>query len=32
MLLLGELSLDGGIHSARGVLPIAAAARRQHFI
>src|SRR4051812_3914556 len=31
VLLLGELSLDGGIHSARGVLPIAAAARRQHF-
>jgi magnesium chelatase family protein len=28
VLLLGELSLDGGIHSARGVLPIAAAARR----
>ena len=31
VLLLGELSLDGGIHSARGVLPIAAAARRQRF-
>ena len=31
LLLLGELSLDGGIQSARGVLPIAAAARRQHF-
>ncbi len=31
VLLLGELSLDGGIHSARGVLPIAAAARRDHF-
>ena len=31
VLLLGELSLDGGIHSARGVLPIAAAARRQNF-
>lgn len=31
VLLLGELSLDGGIHSARGVLPIAAAARRQQF-
>jgi magnesium chelatase family protein len=30
-MLLGELSLDGGIHSARGVLPIAAAARRQQF-
>ena len=28
VLLLGELSLDGGIQSARGVLPIAAAARR----
>ena len=26
--LLGELSLDGSIHAARGVLPIAAAARR----
>ena len=25
---LGELSLDGGIHAARGVLPIAVAARR----
>ena len=31
VLLLGELSLDGGIHAARGVLPIAAAARRQQF-
>jgi magnesium chelatase family protein len=31
VLLLGELSLDGGIQSARGVLPIAAAARRQRF-
>ena len=31
VMLLGELSLDGGIHAARGVLPIAAAARRQHF-
>ena len=31
VMLLGELSLDGGIHSARGVLPIAAAARRQKF-
>src|SRR4051812_42877400 len=28
VLLLGELSLDGSIHPARGVLPIAAAARR----
>ena len=27
-LVLGELSLDGGIQTARGVLPIAAAARR----
>lgn len=31
VVLLGELSLDGGIHSARGVLPIAAAARRDRF-
>jgi magnesium chelatase family protein len=31
VMLLGELSLDGGIHSARGVLPIAAAARSQKF-
>ncbi len=31
ILLLGELSLDGGIHAARGVLPIAASARRRHF-
>src|SRR5689334_11829991 len=28
VLILGELSLDGGIQAARGVLPIAAAARR----
>src|SRR5262245_37805142 len=28
LVLLGELSLDGSIHAARGVLPIAAAARR----
>jgi magnesium chelatase family protein len=28
IILIGELSLDGGIQSARGVLPIAAAARR----
>jgi magnesium chelatase family protein len=28
LVLLGELSLDGSIHSIRGVLPIAAAARR----
>ncbi len=31
VLLLGGLSLDGGIHSARGVLPVAAAARRERF-
>ena len=31
VLVLGELSLDGGIQAARGVLPIAAAARRRHF-
>jgi magnesium chelatase family protein len=31
VLLLGELSLDGGIHAARGVLPIAAAARRERY-
>jgi magnesium chelatase family protein len=29
VLLIGELSLDGGIQAARGVLPIAAAARRE---
>src|SRR6185369_2737501 len=29
VLILGELSLDGGIQAARGVLPIAAAARRR---
>jgi magnesium chelatase family protein len=28
VVLLGELSLDGSIHPARGVLPVAAAARR----
>jgi magnesium chelatase family protein len=28
VILLGELSLDGGIQAARGVLPVAAAARR----
>jgi magnesium chelatase family protein len=28
LILLGELSLDGSVHPARGVLPIAAAARR----
>jgi magnesium chelatase family protein len=31
VLILGELSLDGGIQPARGVLPIAAAARRRDF-
>ena len=31
VLVLGELSLDGGIQPARGVLPIAAAARRRRF-
>ena len=31
VLILGELSLDGGIQAARGVLPIAAAARQRHF-
>src|SRR6185295_4658803 len=31
VLLLGELSLDGGIHPTRGVLPVAAAARRERF-
>lgn len=31
VLLLGELSLDGGIHGARGVLPVAAAARREQY-
>ena len=31
VLILGELSLDGGIQPARGVLPIAAAARRRNF-
>jgi magnesium chelatase family protein len=29
LVLLGELSLDGSIHTTRGVLPIAAAARRE---
>jgi magnesium chelatase family protein len=29
IVILGELSLDGGIQSTRGVLPIAAAARRE---
>jgi magnesium chelatase family protein len=29
LVILGELSLDGSIHATRGVLPIAAAARRQ---
>ena len=31
VLVLGELSLDGGIQPARGVLPIAAAARHRRF-
>jgi magnesium chelatase family protein len=31
VLLVGELSLDGGIQAARGVLPVAAAARRERF-
>ncbi|HYT74785.1 MAG TPA: YifB family Mg chelatase-like AAA ATPase [Vicinamibacterales bacterium] len=31
ILILGELSLDGGIQAARGVLPIAATARRRQF-
>ena len=31
VLLLGGLSLDGGIHAARGVLPVAATARRERF-
>src|SRR5215204_899400 len=31
VLILGELSLDGGIQCARGVLPIAVAARRRRF-
>ena len=31
VLILGELSLDGGILAARGVLPIAASARKRRF-
>jgi magnesium chelatase family protein len=31
VLLLGELSLDGGIQPARGVLPVAATARRERY-
>jgi len=31
LLLVGELSLDGGIQAARGVLPVAAAARRDRY-
>ena len=31
VLLIGGLSLDGGIQAARGVLPVAAAARRERF-
>src|SRR4029450_6509506 len=30
LVLVGELSLDGSIHATRGVLPIAAAARREN--
>jgi magnesium chelatase family protein len=29
LLIVGELTLDGGIHAARGVLPMALAARRK---
>jgi magnesium chelatase family protein len=29
LIILGELSLDGSVHATRGVLPIAAAARRE---
>jgi magnesium chelatase family protein len=32
VVILGELSLDGGIQPARGVLPIAAAARREDVV
>lgn len=31
IVVIGELSLDGGIQAARGVLPVAAAARRERF-
>src|SRR5690606_19399375 len=31
VLLMGELSLDGAIQAARGVLPVAAAARRHRY-
>jgi magnesium chelatase family protein len=31
VLLIGGLSLDGGIQAARGILPVAAAARRERF-
>jgi magnesium chelatase family protein len=31
LLVIGELSLDGGIQAARGVLPIAASARRHRY-
>lgn len=31
VMLIGGLSLDGGIQAARGVLPVAAAARRERF-
>jgi magnesium chelatase family protein len=30
-LVLGELSLDGGVRHVRGILPMAAVARQQHF-
>ena len=30
LLIVGELSLDGGIQAARGVLPVAASARKRH--
>jgi len=32
LVMLGELSLDGSIHATRGVLPIAAAARRDGLV
>lgn len=31
VMLIGELSLDGGVQAARGILPVAAAARRDQF-
>src|SRR5207237_6404775 len=30
LLIVGELSLDGGIQATRGVLPVAASARKRH--